>query len=66
MLRIVLMVCFSAVLTREDLATQDAWQKAHTLNNRYEGLIDVPVGSHPLEILSFTSYFRPFSGQDEK
>lgn len=47
------------------LAAQDDWKSKHHLKNRYEGLIDIPTGNPPLEVLSFTAHVEPFNGKEE-
>jgi hypothetical protein len=47
------------------LSAQDDWKSKHHLKNRYEGLIDIPTGNPPLEVLSFTAKVVPFEKKEE-
>lgn len=47
------------------VVAQTPWKQKHDLGNRWEGIVDIPTGNPPLELLSFTGYFQPFVGETE-
>jgi hypothetical protein len=57
-------LCCVAVVAGS-LGAQDAWQLKHKFVNRYEGLIDIPTGNPPMEVLTFVAYFQEFVGRQE-
>jgi hypothetical protein len=55
-----------AVLSGEILAQTADWRKRNDHGNRYEGLIDLPVGLVDLELRSFVGFREEFSPEASK
>lgn len=50
------------ILSTEILAQTEKWKRQNDRGNRYEGRIEIPVGKHDLELLSFVGLREPFTG----
>jgi len=60
-------ICFAVIsiliimISSDNLAQIDKWQKNDDRGNRYEGTIGIPLGKPDLELLSFVSYLEEFN-----